>query len=133
ALPLERAAGVGLVEGDEEPVVLPPPAVEREQVGEVAPARADQGDLVANPVVHAETSPGHGRDPSGPQPGDYSITLARVESLTTRRRISSGLAFLAGVGFAAVPAAGPFVALLAWVGSRFRTERADRLWWVAAL
>src|SRR5690606_23792612 len=43
------------------------------------------------------------------------------------------LAFLAGVGFAAVPAAGPFLALLTWLNQRLDIQRADRLWWAAAL
>jgi len=43
-----------------------------------------------------------------------------------------GLAFLAGVSFAAVPAAGPFIALFTWLGQRLQVQRADRLWWSAA-
>lgn len=42
------------------------------------------------------------------------------------------VAFLAGVGFAAVPAAGPFLALFAWLNQRLEIQRADRLWWLAA-
>lgn len=44
-----------------------------------------------------------------------------------------GLAFLAGMGFAALPTIGPFVALLALVSSRIELHRADRWWWAAAL
>jgi Undecaprenyl-phosphate galactose phosphotransferase WbaP len=45
---------------------------------------------------------------------------------------SKSIAFLAGVGFAAVPAAGPFLALLAWLNRRLQLQRADQLWWSAA-
>ena len=48
------------------------------------------------------------------------------------QRVAGGLAFLAGVGFAAVPAAGPFLALLAWLNRRLQLQRADQLWWSAA-
>jgi Undecaprenyl-phosphate galactose phosphotransferase WbaP len=48
------------------------------------------------------------------------------------QRVAGGLAFLAGVGFAAVPAAGPFLALLTWLNQRLELQRADRLWWSAA-
>ena len=37
------------------------------------------------------------------------------------------------MGFAALPAIGPFVALLALVSSRIELNRADRWWWLAAL
>ena len=47
--------------------------------------------------------------------------------------LGRGAAFLAGVGFAAVPAAGPFVALVAWLNQRLELQRADRLWWLAAV
>lgn len=43
------------------------------------------------------------------------------------------LAFLAGVGFAAVPAFGPFLALVAMATGRLELQRADRWWWLAAL
>lgn len=43
-----------------------------------------------------------------------------------------GLAFLAGVGFAAVPAVGPFLALLAVFTGRIAPQRTDRWWWIAA-
>ena len=46
--------------------------------------------------------------------------------------LGRGAAFLAGVGFAAVPAAGPFLALFAWLNQRLEIQRADRLWWLAA-
>jgi Undecaprenyl-phosphate galactose phosphotransferase WbaP len=44
-----------------------------------------------------------------------------------------GLAFLAGMGFAALPTLGPFVALLALLSSRIELSRSDRWWWAAAL
>jgi hypothetical protein len=44
-----------------------------------------------------------------------------------------GLAFTAGVGFAALPAIGPFVALLALTTGRVELQRADRWWWTAAV
>ncbi len=47
--------------------------------------------------------------------------------------LGRGAAFLAGVGFAAVPAAGPFLALLTWLNQRLELQRADRLWWAAAV
>jgi len=43
-----------------------------------------------------------------------------------------GLAFAAGVGFAAVPSVGPFLALLAMATGRIELQRADRWWWLAA-
>ncbi len=52
---------------------------------------------------------------------------------SARPRLLNGAAFLAGVGFAAVPAAGPFLALLTWLNHRLEIQRADRLWWAAAL
>lgn len=59
---------------------------------------------------------------------------------TLRRMRSSGaivvrrsLAFAAGVSFAAVPAIGPFLALLAVVTDRFEIQRADVWWWISAL
>ena len=47
--------------------------------------------------------------------------------------LSRSLAFLAGVGFAAVPAVGPFLALLAIATGRIELQRADRWWWFAAV
>lgn len=47
--------------------------------------------------------------------------------------VRQGLAFFAGVGFAAVPAVGPFLALLAMVSGRLDAQRADRWWWLSAL
>lgn len=44
-----------------------------------------------------------------------------------------GLAFLAGVGFAAVPTVGPYLAILAIASGRLQVQRADRWWWAAAL
>lgn len=43
------------------------------------------------------------------------------------------LAFAVGVGFAAVPAVGPFLALLAILSGRLEAQRADKWWWVTAL
>jgi Undecaprenyl-phosphate galactose phosphotransferase WbaP len=44
-----------------------------------------------------------------------------------------GLAFLAGVGFAAVPTVGPYLAVVGAIGGGVRLQRADRWWWAAAL
>ena len=44
-----------------------------------------------------------------------------------------GLAFLSGLGFAALPAIGPFLALLALASGRIELQRSDRWWWAAAL
>jgi Undecaprenyl-phosphate galactose phosphotransferase WbaP len=44
-----------------------------------------------------------------------------------------GIGFVAGVGFAALPAIGPFVALLAMAAGRLELHRADRVWWIVAL
>lgn len=49
------------------------------------------------------------------------------------RPVTRGLAFLAGVGFAAVPSVGPFIALLAIAMSRIALQRADRWWWLSAV
>src|SRR5690554_8237763 len=46
--------------------------------------------------------------------------------------LGRGVAFLAGVGFTAIPAAGPFLALLTWLNQRLEIQRADKLWWLAA-
>lgn len=43
-----------------------------------------------------------------------------------------GLAFAAGLGFAVVPAIGPFLALLAVATGRLEIHRADRWWWLCA-
>lgn len=49
------------------------------------------------------------------------------------RPLGRSLAFLAGVSFAAVPAFGPFLALLAMATGRLELQRADRWWWLAAV
>jgi hypothetical protein len=38
-----------------------------------------------------------------------------------------------GVGFAAVPTVGPYLAILAVASGRLEIQRADRWWWFAAL
>lgn len=48
-------------------------------------------------------------------------------------RLQRGLAFLAGVGFAAVPTVGPYLAVLGALGGGLTIQRADRWWWAAAL
>lgn len=53
---------------------------------------------------------------------------ARIASPVTR-----GLAFAAGVGFAAVPAVGPFLAIIALITGRLQLQRADFWWWLSAL
>lgn len=44
-----------------------------------------------------------------------------------------GLAFMAGVSFAAVPAVGPFLAVLAILTGRLAIQRADAWWWLSSL
>jgi hypothetical protein len=56
--------------------------------------------------------------------------MATIAPASPARR---GLAFLAGVGFAAVPTVGPYVALLALASGGLQIHRADRWWWLAAL
>jgi len=56
--------------------------------------------------------------------------MATVAPASPTRR---GLAFLAGVGFAAVPTVGPYVALLALASGGLQIHRADRWWWFAAV
>ena len=56
--------------------------------------------------------------------------MATIAPASPARR---GLAFLAGVGFAAVPTVGPYVALLALASGGLQIHRADRWWWIAAL
>jgi lipopolysaccharide/colanic/teichoic acid biosynthesis glycosyltransferase len=43
------------------------------------------------------------------------------------------LAFVAGVGFTALPTIGPFLAVLAMTAGRIEIHRADRWWWCCAL
>jgi len=43
------------------------------------------------------------------------------------------LAFFAGVGIAAVPTVGPFLAIIAFLTGRLQFQRADFWWWLAAL
>lgn len=47
--------------------------------------------------------------------------------------VQRGIAFLAGVGFAAVPTVGPYLAVLGAFGGGLALQRADRWWWAAAL
>lgn len=46
--------------------------------------------------------------------------------------IGRGLAFFAGVGIAAIPSVGPFIALLTIFTGRLTIQRADVWWWAAA-
>ncbi len=46
--------------------------------------------------------------------------------------VKRGLAFLAGVGFAAVPTVGPYLAVLGVLSGRLELQRADRWWAIAA-
>lgn len=55
-----------------------------------------------------------------------------MASLTVTKPLRRGLAFLAGVGFAAVPSVGPFIALAVMAVGRIGLQRADRWWWLAA-
>jgi Undecaprenyl-phosphate galactose phosphotransferase WbaP len=56
-----------------------------------------------------------------------------VETAASASLGRRGLAFLAGVGFAAVPTVGPYLAILAMATGRLEIQRADRWWWAAAL
>jgi Undecaprenyl-phosphate galactose phosphotransferase WbaP len=56
-----------------------------------------------------------------------------VETTASASLTRRGLAFLAGVGFAAVPTVGPYLAILAVATGRLEIQRADRWWWAAAL
>lgn len=67
-------------------------------------------------------------DLPGPAP-----EVPTLDGGTPIRTTPAGLAFLAGVGFAAVPSVGPFLALLALAAGRVELQRADRWWWFAAL
>lgn len=49
------------------------------------------------------------------------------------RALARGTAFLFGLGFALLPAVGPFLAILLFVSSRLRPVRSDVLWATAAL
>jgi len=55
-----------------------------------------------------------------------------VATLPTSAGLRRGLTFLAGVGFAAVPSVGPYLALLVVSSGRLEVQRADRWWWAAA-
>jgi len=55
-----------------------------------------------------------------------------VASVSATRPVQRGLAFLAGLGFAAVPSVGPFIALAVIALGRIALHRADRWWWLAA-
>ena len=46
--------------------------------------------------------------------------------------VRRGLAFLAGIGFAAVPTVGPYLALLGVATGRVQLRRSDAWWWLAA-
>jgi Undecaprenyl-phosphate galactose phosphotransferase WbaP len=59
-------------------------------------------------------------------------TLPAPTHLPPPPLLRRGLAFVAGVGFAFVPAFGPFLALLVMVTGRVELQRADRWWWTAA-
>lgn len=47
--------------------------------------------------------------------------------------IRRGAAFLAGLGFAAIPTIGPFLAVLSVLTGRLELQRADVLWWFSAV
>lgn len=51
----------------------------------------------------------------------------------TQTLMHRGLAFVAGIGFSAVPTVGPFVAVLAILSGRIQIQRVDAWWWLAAL
>ena len=53
--------------------------------------------------------------------------------MTLPTSVTKGLTFILGLGFAFLPAYGPFVALLTLVTGRWALRRSDLLWWGAAL
>lgn len=55
--------------------------------------------------------------------------MASALSITNLKR---GFAFVAGIGFAAIPTVGPFLAILAIFTGRLSVQRADLWWWTAA-
>lgn len=54
-------------------------------------------------------------------------------SAPTPQVVKRGFAFIAGLGFAAVPTVGPFLAILAFFTGRLTIQRADMWWWVAGI
>jgi Undecaprenyl-phosphate galactose phosphotransferase WbaP len=48
-------------------------------------------------------------------------------------RLGRVATFLTGVGFAALPAVGPFIAIIAALSGRIRIQKADLWWWVSAV
>jgi Undecaprenyl-phosphate galactose phosphotransferase WbaP len=63
---------------------------------------------------------------------EATVTTAPVQAGTPPPSARRWLAFAAGVGFAFVPAFGPFLALLVMVTGRIEVRRDDRYWWAAA-
>ena len=53
--------------------------------------------------------------------------------MTLPTPVTKGLTFILGLGFAFLPAYGPFVALLTLITGRWALRRSDLLWWGAAL
>lgn len=53
--------------------------------------------------------------------------------MTPATRLSRGLAFAAGLGIAAIPSVGPFLAVLAVFSGRLAVQRADTWWWGSAV
>jgi Undecaprenyl-phosphate galactose phosphotransferase WbaP len=60
-------------------------------------------------------------------------TPVRVHDLHREPLVRRGLAFAAGMGFAAVPTVGPYLAMLGIVAGRIEAQRPDRWWWAASL
>ncbi len=53
--------------------------------------------------------------------------------MTLPSPVTKGLTFILGLGFAFLPAYGPFIGLLTLVSGRWALRRSDLLWWGAAL
>lgn len=52
---------------------------------------------------------------------------------STRLSVKRGFAFMAGVGFAAIPTLGPFLAILAFFTGQPVIQRADLWWWLSGV
>ena len=63
----------------------------------------------------------------------WSVDCEGMATVVPALNYRRGLAFLAGVGFAAVPTVGPYLAILAVASGRLQIHRADRWWWAAAV
>lgn len=56
-----------------------------------------------------------------------------MAAATHTSHLRRGFAFAAGLGFAAIPTVGPFLAILAFFTGRLDIQRADIFWWISGL